>query len=83
MKMKITQTPNDAGNLAAWLTDPRTAEYFGESWAFKADILEAVINGQKLAPVARQHGVTRSAASKQAGRARAIFGELKLTPGHV
>ena len=81
--MKATPPANNAGSLAAWLTDPRTAEYFGESWAFKADILEAVIRGEKLAPIARQHGVTRSAASKQAGRARAIFGDLKLTPGHV
>jgi hypothetical protein len=67
-------------NLLEWLTDPRTAEYFGPTFRLRADVLAAVITGGNLAEVARQHGVTRAAAAKNSSRAKRIFGgELKLT----
>ena len=67
------------GYLAAWLTDPRTEKYFGESFALKADVLVCFLQRGNLAEVARQHGVTRAAASKQARRAKALFGGLATT----
>lgn len=63
-------------NLLRWLTDRRTAEYFGDTFKLRADVLAAVITGGNLAEVARQHGVTRAAASKSARRAKALFGNL-------
>jgi hypothetical protein len=63
-------------HLAAWLTDPRTAEYFGTTFRLRADVLAAVITRGNLAAVARQHGVSRAAASKQARLAKSIFGNL-------
>lgn len=61
-------------NLARWLTDARTAEYFGgDTFRLRADVLAAVIIGGNLAAVARQHGVSKQAAWKQAQRARAAF----------
>jgi len=69
-------------NLARWLTDARTAEFFGKAWKLKADALAAVITGGNLAEVAREHGVTAEAAYKYARRAKAIFPTLhtkKLT----
>jgi hypothetical protein len=65
--------------LLQWLTDPRTAEYFGPTFRLRADVLAAVITGGNLAEVARQHDVTRAAAAKNSSRAKRIFGELKLT----
>lgn len=76
-------TPDDCAehsHLSEWLTDPRAAKYFEESFALKLSVLSALINGDCLAEVARQHGVTRAAASKQARRAKAVFGNLGLTP---
>ncbi|HUZ07477.1 MAG TPA: hypothetical protein VMV89_08305 [Candidatus Paceibacterota bacterium] len=64
-------------NLIQWLTDPRTAAYFGDTFKLRADVLAAIITGGNLAAVARQHGVTRAATSKQGRRVRAIFGELE------
>ncbi len=63
-------------HLAEWLSDPRTKKYFGDSFMLKAGVLACLIQRGNLAAVARQHGVTRAAASKQARRARAIFGEM-------
>jgi hypothetical protein len=74
MKTKIPPEPNT--NLARWLTDARTAEFFGPSFAFRADVLACVIEGGNLSAIARQHGLTRAAASKQARRAKSIFGDL-------
>jgi hypothetical protein len=65
------------------LTDPRTAQYFGEAWKLKAGVLAAVITGGNLAGVALEHGVTAEAAYKYARRAKALFPTLrneKLTP---
>lgn len=74
MKTKIQSEPNT--NLARWLTDARAAEFFGDSFALKADVLACLIQRGNLAAVARQHGVTRAATSKQARRAKSIFGDL-------
>ena len=67
--------PDREGNLAQWLSDPRTAEYFGgETFKLRANVLAAVITGGNLAAVGRLHGVSKQAAWKQAQRARAAFG---------
>ena len=68
-------------NLKQWLTDPRTAEYFGKTFKLRADVLAAVIAGGNLAEIARQHGVSRAAASKQARRATAIFARQPTVAG--
>lgn len=64
------------GYLAAWFFHDRADEFFGESFGLKMDVLACLIQRGNLAEVARRHGVTRAAASKQARRARALFGEL-------
>lgn len=66
-------------HLIEWLTDPRTAEYFGPTFRLRADVLAGAITGGNLAKIARQHGVTRAAAAKNARRAKQIFGDFKLT----
>jgi hypothetical protein len=63
-------------NLVRWLTDARTAEFFGDSFTLKADVLACLIRRGNLSDVARAHRLTRAAASKQARRARAIFGDM-------
>ena len=75
-KAKPTPAAGTGDNLAAWLTDPKAAEYFGETFKLRADVLAAVISGGNLAAVARQHGVSRAAATKQARRAKVIFGSV-------
>ena len=86
MKAEIPNSPPEIvvqgdpqGNLAKWLLDPRTQEYFGDTFKLRADCLAAVITGDNLAAVARRHGVTRAAASKSARRAQKLFGNLRLT----
>ena len=79
-KTEATQRQTHESNLTAWLLDPRTAQYFGSTFKLRADVLAAVITGTKLAAVARQHGVTRAAASKQARLARCIFGSKLRQP---
>ena len=77
-----TPTPKHApqvgpnSHLAAWLAHPATAEYFGESFTLKADVLACLIRRGNLSAVARTHGLTRAAASKQARRAKALFGDM-------
>jgi len=67
-------------HILDWLKDPRSAEFFGESFTLKACVLRAMINGECLADIGRQHGVSRSAVSKQARRAMAIYGvDFRLT----
>ena len=65
--------------LLEWLLDPRTAEYFGPTYRLRADVLAAYIQGGNLSVVARAHGVTRAAATKNGRRAQRIFGNFKLT----
>jgi hypothetical protein len=73
--MKSKRNQPDA--LAAWLTDPRSADYFGHGFTLKVDVLAALIRGDEtLTSVAARHGVTKEAACKQARRARATFGQL-------
>jgi hypothetical protein len=70
------------GNLSAWLRDPRTAEYYGPTYAFRYDVLAAVIVGGNLAEVGRKHGKSKQAAWAQGKRAVAIWGRAirGLTP---
>ena len=72
----FTANPGEPdSNLARWLTDARTAEYFGgDTFRLRADVLAAVIIGGNLAAVARQHGVSKQAAWKQSKRTRDVFG---------
>jgi hypothetical protein len=78
MPSKIKSKPGtgNGDNLAAWLTSPESKVYFGAAWALKADVLAAVITGGNLSDVAREHRVTRAAASAQAVRAKSIFPAL-------
>jgi hypothetical protein len=74
---EVTASPAEPNsNLAAWLSDPRTAQYFGDTFKLRADVLAAVITRGNLAAVARLHGVTRAATSKTARLAKSIFGNL-------
>lgn len=70
---------NKQNHILEWLNDPRMAEYLGPTFKLRADVLATVITGGNLAAVARQHGVTRAAAAKNAHRAKAIFGDFRLT----
>jgi len=76
---EIAVHQGDENNLIRWLSDPRGQKYFGHTFTLRADVLVAVITGGNLAAVARQHGVTRAAASKQARLAKSIFGNQRLT----
>lgn len=74
---EFTASPAEPNsNLARWLTDARTAEFFGASFTLKADVLACLIQRGNLSDVARAHGLTRAAASKQARRAKALFGDM-------
>jgi transposase-like protein len=59
--------------LLQWINHPETADYFGKAFKLKAAVLTALVTGSSLADVARRHGVTRQAASKEARRAKALF----------
>lgn len=74
-----TSSQNEnSGGLEAWLSDPRAAEFFGEAFALKFEILAGLLQDKcNLAEIGRRHGVGRAAASKQATRAKKIFGLLK------
>ena len=76
---EIPTVAQDERNLLHWLSDPRAAAFFGTSFALKAAVLACLIQRGNLSGVARAHGVTRAAASKQGRRAQALFGNLELT----
>jgi hypothetical protein len=63
-------------NLIHWLSLPGMAEYMGATFELRAAVLCALITGENLSSLARRHGVTRAAASKQARLAKSIFGNL-------
>ena len=71
-----TVAQGEESNLARWLTDARTAEYFSKAWKLKADTLAAVITGSNLVDVANEHGVSAEAVYKYARRAKALFPTL-------
>jgi hypothetical protein len=61
-------------NLLAWLTDPRTAEYFGTTFTVKADVLAHLLTGDgTLADIGRRRGISRQAVHKHAVKARKIY----------
>jgi len=66
-------------HILEWMLDSRAQEYFGPTFRLRADVLAAIITGGNLAEIARQHGVTRGAASKNSSRAKRIFGDFGLT----
>jgi hypothetical protein len=59
--------------LTAWLNDSRSQKYFSEGFPLKLAVMACLINNGNLSDVARSHGVSRQAVSKQACRARKIF----------
>jgi AraC-like DNA-binding protein len=61
-------------NLTAWLTDPRSEDYFGRTWNIRAAALNYAITGQPtLADIALRFGVSRQYVHRQVERARHIF----------
>lgn len=79
--MKNTKKPIKAhfmknDNLIQWLTDEKSAAYFGKSFSIRADVLAQIITGNgSQADIARAHGVTKQAVQKHAKQARRIFFE--------
>jgi hypothetical protein len=84
-KIKLSEPmPTPVPNyLLDWLSSEAALRYFGKSYAIRVDVLAALLTGGNLAAVARKHGVTRAATSKQHCRARAIFANLELTKGDL
>jgi hypothetical protein len=65
------------GNLIEWLTDSRSAEYFGRAFAIRADVLVRLINGTgSLAEIGGKDKVSRQAIHKHFKKARTIYCEL-------
>ena len=61
-------------NLAKWLTDSKSAVYFGRSFTLRAAVLAYLITGDgTLAEIGRKHGVSRQAVHRHAVKARAIY----------
>lgn len=67
-------------HLRDWLTDPRTAKFFGRVFAIRADALALAIAGGSVTELAKKHGISRSKASRHVSRARRIFGLPKHVP---
>ena len=71
-------------NLAAWLTDPRTAKFFGRSFLVRADVLAHLLTGRgTLSDIGRVHGLSRQAVHKHARQARQIFSIKSGKPSTV
>ena len=63
-----------SGNLAAWLTDPRSDTYFGRTWSIRADVLAYLITGNgTLEGIAQRFGVSRQYIHKHVKRAKQIW----------
>jgi hypothetical protein len=71
-----TPPPN---HLAAWLSDPRAAQYLGRAFVLKIQVLDHLITRRgSLAAIAREHGVTDQAVGKHAKRARRFYAKATL-----
>jgi hypothetical protein len=73
---EIAAPQGDASNLIHWLSDPRGQKFFGRAFKLKADVLVALITGDRLSDVSREHQVSPEAAYRYARRARALYPEL-------
>lgn len=71
-----TKTTKPTDSINAWLLHPGAVQYFGKATVLKMDVLACLLTGGNLADVARRHGVTRAAASKQARAAKQAYGKL-------
>jgi hypothetical protein len=61
-------------NLIEWLTDSRSAAFFGRSFAIRADVLAHLITGNgSQSEIGRKHKVSKQAVWKHAQKARTIF----------
>jgi hypothetical protein len=76
---KTTKTTKP-DHLGEWVTDERFLEYMGITAGHKIAVLAAVMTRGNVSAVARQWGISKEAACRQARRARQIFGvNAKLT----
>ncbi len=67
-------------NLAEWLSDPKTAAYFGRAFQVKADILAQIITGDgALVDIAAKHKISLAAIYKHRAKALKIF-QPKVEP---
>ena len=65
---------NQPNNLIQWLTDPKSAAFFGRAFAVKADILAHLLTADgTLAAIGRRHGISRQAVHRHALKARKIY----------
>lgn len=63
-----------AENLVAWLCDPRADACFGRTFVIRFAVLTAIITGaERLAEVARRHGVTKQSVSRHAAIVRRAY----------
>jgi hypothetical protein len=61
-------------NLINWLTDSRSAEYFGRTFAIRADLLANLITGRgSVAEIAKEYSISLAAVYKHRKMALAIF----------
>lgn len=61
-------------NLIQWLTDEKSAAFFGRAFAIKADVLAHLLTGNgTLADIGRRRGISRQAVHKHAVKARKIY----------
>jgi hypothetical protein len=75
---KNTRKRSNLSRLERFLADSRSDKYFGKSFCFKCAILAQVLSGVgTLTEIAREHRVSKQAASRHAASARAIFGSGK------
>lgn len=74
MKTAPLTSPRSIANLTSWLSGPEAANFFGRTFTLRLAVLSAVVTGApSLAEVARAHGISRAAASKQGRKARAML----------
>ncbi len=61
-------------NLIQWLTDEKSAAFFGRAFAVKADVLAHLLTGEgTLADIGRRRGISRQAVHNHAVKARKIY----------
>ncbi|MGC3958417.1 MAG: hypothetical protein QM813_10885 [Verrucomicrobiota bacterium] len=63
----------DAKSFVEFLGTPESDRYFGRTFVVKADVLATLLSGGKLCDVAAKHRLTKSALTRHAKRARAVF----------
>lgn len=65
---------NQANHLIQWLTDEKSAAFFGRAFTIKADVLAHLLTGDgTLADIGRRRGISRQAVHRHAVKARKIY----------